>query len=58
MATYELIEDEFVVEPRGAIPIKGKGEMEAWYLVGRRSWSDTQSLTATSTRAAQSGNSP
>ena len=36
-ATKELLEDEFVCEPRGTIPVKGKGEMEAWYLVGRRS---------------------
>ena len=35
-ATKELLEDEFVCEPRGTIPVKGKGEMEAWYLVGRR----------------------
>jgi adenylate cyclase len=35
-ATKELLEDEFLCEPRGAIPVKGKGEMEAWYLVGRR----------------------
>jgi adenylate cyclase len=36
-ATKELLEDEFVCESRGTIPVKGKGEMEAWYLVGRRS---------------------
>jgi adenylate cyclase len=35
-ATKDLLEDEFVCEPRGTIPIKGKGEMEVWYLVGRR----------------------
>jgi adenylate cyclase len=35
-ATKELLEDEFVCEPRGTIPIKGKGEIEAWYLVCRR----------------------
>jgi guanylate cyclase len=35
-ATKELLEDEFVCEPRGTIPVKGKGEIEAWYLVGRR----------------------
>jgi adenylate cyclase len=34
--TYELLKDEFVCELRGTIPIKGKGEMETWYLVGRR----------------------
>jgi adenylate cyclase len=35
-ATRELLDDEFVCEPRGTIPIKGKGEIEVWYLVGRR----------------------
>jgi adenylate cyclase len=35
-ATKELLADEFVCEPRGTIQLKGKGEMEAWYLVGRR----------------------
>jgi adenylate cyclase len=33
-ATKELLDDEFVCEPRGTIPVKGKGEIEAWYLVG------------------------
>src|ERR671928_214889 len=35
-ATYELLADEFQCEPRGTIPVKGKGEMEVWYLLGRR----------------------
>jgi guanylate cyclase len=35
-ATKELVADEFVCERRGMIPVKGKGEIEAWYLVGRR----------------------
>jgi adenylate cyclase len=35
-ATKELLADEFLCEPRGPIPVKGKGEIEAWYLVGRR----------------------
>jgi adenylate cyclase len=35
-ATYELLQDEFELRPRGTIPIKGKGEIETWYLVGRR----------------------
>lgn len=34
--TYELIKDEFVCEPRGTIQVKGKGEMETWYLVAER----------------------
>jgi len=32
-ATKELLGDEFIYEPRGTIPIKGKGEVEVWYLV-------------------------
>jgi guanylate cyclase len=35
-ATKDLLDDEFVVEPRGKITVKGKGEMEVWYLLGRR----------------------
>jgi adenylate cyclase len=35
-ATKELLEDEFVCEPRGTIPVKGKGEVEVWYLIGHR----------------------
>ncbi|HET7026094.1 MAG TPA: adenylate/guanylate cyclase domain-containing protein [Candidatus Limnocylindrales bacterium] len=35
-ATRDLLQDEFVCEPRGTIPVKGKGEMETWYLVGPR----------------------
>ncbi|MFL5715371.1 MAG: adenylate/guanylate cyclase domain-containing protein [Chloroflexota bacterium] len=33
-ATRDLLADEFDLEPRGTIPIKGKGEIETWYLVG------------------------
>jgi adenylate cyclase len=35
-ATYELLADEFECELRGPIAVKGKGEIEAWYLVGPR----------------------
>jgi adenylate cyclase len=35
--TYELLKDEFVCTRRGTIPVKGKGQMETWYLVGPRS---------------------
>jgi guanylate cyclase len=35
-ATYELLADEFECEPRGTIAVKGKGEVEAWYLIGPR----------------------
>ena len=36
-ATYDLLGDEFVCRRRGTIPVKGKGEMETWYLVQQRS---------------------
>jgi guanylate cyclase len=29
-ATYELVKDEFICEPRGTVNVKGKGEMEVW----------------------------
>ena len=35
-ATYELLKDEFVCRRRGTIPVKGKGDIETWYLVGPR----------------------
>ena len=34
-ATYELLGDDFDCESRGTIAVKGKGEVEAWYLVGQ-----------------------
>jgi adenylate cyclase len=35
-ATYELIQDEFVCEPRGTVNVKGKGEMEVWLVLSSR----------------------
>ncbi|MDX1417463.1 MAG: adenylate/guanylate cyclase domain-containing protein [Candidatus Promineifilaceae bacterium] len=35
--TYELIKDDFYCEPRGILTVKGKGEMEAWFINGARS---------------------
>lgn len=34
-ATYELIRDEFVCEPRGVVSVKGKGDMNTFILVSR-----------------------
>lgn len=34
--TFELLKDEFVFEPRGTLDVKGKGEMETWFLSGWR----------------------
>jgi guanylate cyclase len=33
-ATYDLIKDDFVCEPRGTVDVKGKGEMEVWLVIG------------------------
>lgn len=35
-ATWELVRDESSCEPRGTIPVKGKGKVEIWHLVGQR----------------------
>jgi adenylate cyclase len=32
-ATYELIKDEFICEPRGTVNLKGKGKMEVWLVL-------------------------
>ena len=34
---YLRLKDDFVLEERGSVAIKGKGLMRTWYLVGRRS---------------------
>jgi guanylate cyclase len=34
--TYELIKDEFVCEPRGAVDVKGRGKMEVWFVVSAK----------------------
>jgi adenylate cyclase len=36
-STFSLIEDRFVCERRGLIPVKGKGEMDTYILISRRS---------------------
>lgn len=35
-ATNELIRDNFVCEPRGVVSVKGKGDMETYFLISRR----------------------
>jgi guanylate cyclase len=34
--TYALIKDYFVCEPRGAVNVKGKGDMEVWLVISAR----------------------
>lgn len=35
-ATYELIQDEFVCEPRGTVNVKGKGDMDVWLVLSAK----------------------
>ena len=48
-ATYELLKDEFDFESRGTIVVKGKGEVETWYLVGRRAAASSEPVEAATT---------
>jgi adenylate cyclase len=33
-STFELLRDDFIIEPIGLVEVKGKGEVETWRLVG------------------------
>jgi class 3 adenylate cyclase len=57
-ATYELLRDEFVCRPRGTIPVKGKGPMETWYLVGERSDEDERGAASRSNARERSAPGP
>jgi len=35
-ATYELVKDDFVCESHGIMNVKGKGEMEVWFVTEQR----------------------
>jgi class 3 adenylate cyclase len=35
-ATYELVKEEFICEPRGSVTVKGIGAMDTWFLVDKR----------------------
>ncbi len=35
-ATYALIKSKFICDPRGTISVKGRGEMQTWFLLGEK----------------------
>jgi adenylate cyclase len=52
-AVYECLKDEFVLQERGRIEVKGKGIMRTWYLVGRRALADdSREMVAEESRTA------
>jgi adenylate cyclase len=51
-AVYERLKNDFVLHERGAVEIKGKGVMRAWYLVGRKSDAGSGGMHAEAPQAA------
>lgn len=35
--TYEILKNDYILEPRGTIPVKGRGEMMTYWLMSRKS---------------------
>jgi class 3 adenylate cyclase len=50
---YERLKDEFVLQERGVIHIKGKGPMRTWYLIGRNATEEPADLPAEEPRTAR-----
>ncbi len=40
--TYALLKDDFVCAPRGVIDVKGKGNMQTWFVVMGKPYRTTQ----------------
>jgi adenylate cyclase len=50
---YQRLKDEFVLQERGRIEVKGKGIMRTWYLVGRKVSEVSSDLPADESRSAR-----
>lgn len=51
-AMYERLKDEFVLQERGRIDVKGKGFMRTWYLIGRKAIEPARDVLAEGSRRA------
>jgi len=51
-AMYARLKDEFVLQERGRIDVKGKGPMRTWYLIGRKTTEEPTELLAEEPRTA------
>jgi adenylate cyclase len=49
---YERLKDDFVLQERGRIDVKGKGSMRTWYLIGRKATEDSPDMLADEPRTA------
>ncbi len=52
-AMYERLKDDFVLQERGSIEIKGKGPMRTWYLIGRKATEEPTDLSSEEPRTAR-----
>ncbi|SPM27294.1 adenylate cyclase [Mycobacterium terramassiliense] len=50
---YERLKDEFVLQERGSIDVKGKGPMRTWYLIGRKATEQSADLRSEEPRTAR-----
>jgi class 3 adenylate cyclase len=50
---YERLKDEFVLQERGRIDVKGKGPMCTWYLIGRKATEQSTDLHSEEPRTAR-----
>jgi adenylate cyclase len=51
-AVYQRLKNDFVLQERGAVEVKGKGVMRTWYLVGRNPDTRSGGVPAEATQAA------
>jgi adenylate cyclase len=49
---YARLKDEFVLQERGRIDVKGKGPMRTWYLIGRKATEESSAVLAEEPRTA------
>ena len=52
---FEQLRDDFVMEERGEVDIKGKGIMRTWYLVGRKPAMPSDPVSAPGMTESRSG---
>jgi adenylate cyclase len=50
---YQRLKDDFVLQERGAVEVKGKGPMRTWYLVGRKPDNGSAGVRAEAPQAAR-----